>query len=304
MHKINRDKDVEEVREFITEEFEHLKKTAEEGDPDGLYGVGLAYFYGWGVEEDREKGIRSFESACDAGSVFAMAHILHLLFVTHEYVLSKEKAVEYSKKAAAKGLSEGQLYLGIAYMEGAGVERDYRKAADLFRKSANQGNSEARNSLGYLYSEGLGVRKDEAKAFKLFRNAASAGNANAMYQVGICYEFGAGVSEDLEKAMEWYTEAADGGDTFAMERLGIIYRTGSAELPADPETSFEWFMSAALEGMLGAMRQVGLDYLEGFGVKKDREEGMKWLRLAASSGDEEAAAVLSGLGGENTDDGK
>jgi len=35
--------------------------------------------------------------------------------------------------------------------------------------------------------------------------------------------------------------------------------------------------------------------LDGFGVEKDKEEGMKWLRLAASSGSEGSRNMLSDL---------
>ncbi|MDR0309878.1 MAG: sel1 repeat family protein [Candidatus Methanoplasma sp.] len=272
-----------------------VEKLAGSGDPDGLYAMGMAYLFGWEVEEDRERGFKLLEAASEKGQPDAMT-LLVRLFMSHDYLMDIKKAVEYSMNGAEAGISDAQLFLGIAYMDGVGVGRDYAKAAELFRKSARQGNSEARNSLAFMYQEGLGVEKDGGKAFKLYKNAASAGNINAQYQTGAYYEGGISVKADMKKAAEWYGKAAESGDTFAMERLGIIYNHGSSELPSDPEMSFKWFLDAALGGMLGAMCYVGLYYMDGFGTEKDEEEGMKWLRLASSSGSKEADELLSKWG--------
>ena len=289
----------ESVKKAVEESIDKLKDLASKKDPEGLCGMGIAYYYGWGIKEDKEKGIEMFESACGGGDVYAMTHLLNL-FMVNEYSMSEEKAVEYSKKSAAAGISEGILYLGTAYMDGRGVEQDCKKAAELFRKAANKGNNEARNSLAYLYMEGLGVEQDTEKAFKLFKVAATAGNLNAMYQIGVCFEAGVGTRVDLKKASEWYTKAAERGDTFAMERLGVIYSLGSAELPEDPALSTEWFIQAALGGMLKSMLITASNYLEGYGIEKNEEEGIKWLKLASSGGDEEAKKMLSDIENRKT----
>ncbi|MCL2149104.1 MAG: sel1 repeat family protein [Methanomassiliicoccaceae archaeon] len=273
-------------------DLDEVRRMADGGDPDGLYAMGMACLFGMGVEQDAEKGFRLLEAASEKGQPAAMT-LLVRMFMSNSYMMATETAVDYSRKGAEAGLSDGQLFLGIAYRDGVGVDRDYKRAAELFRESARQGNAEARNSLAHIYQEGLGVDKDPVKAFKLYKNAASAGNVNAQYQTGACYEAGNGVKTDLKKAAEWYTMAAEQGDSFAMERLGILY--GLVDPPVDPELSFKWFLDAALQGMLGAMYYVGVYHLEGFGVDKDVEEGMKWLRLASSSGSGEAAALISHL---------
>jgi len=297
---------VEKNKEFVFEtetgtfdaDIDEVRRMVERGDPDGFYAMGMACLFGQGVEQDTKKGFEMLEAASEKGQLYAMT-LLVRLFISHDYTnMDTEKAVEYSRKGAEAGISDAQLFMGTAYMDGICVEKDYAKAAELFRKSAAQGNSEARNSLAFIYQEGLGVEKDIEKAFKLFKNAAAAGSINAQYQTGAYYEAGTGVQKDLKKAAEWYGKAAEQGDVFAMERLGVIYYIGSAELRAEPELSFKWFLDAALGGMLGAMYYVGLYYMEGYGVEKDRTEGIKWLRLASSSGNEDAKDLLFELEGE------
>jgi len=281
----------------IETNIDRIREMAEEGEPDGLYGLGMAYLFGWGAEQDKEKGFKMLEAASEKGHPYAMT-LLVSMFIRQEYVkLDIKKAVEYSMVGANAGISDAQLFLGTAYVDGAGVDRDYVKAAELFRMAAKQGNAEARNSLAFLYQEGLGVERDETKAFKLFKNAASAGSVNAQFQTGVCYETGSGVKKDLRKAAEWFGKAAEQGDSFAMERLGMIYSLGADGMAVQPELSFKWFLDAALLGMLGAMHCVGVCYIDGFGVEKDAEEGKKWLRLASSSGNETSKALLAEIEG-------
>ena len=294
MAEKNKENDPETDHGIYEVDLEKIKALADKGDPTGLFALGAAYLFGWNVDHDEEKGIKLLEAASEAGQPNAMTMLVHL-FMTQDYFMDPKKAVEYSIKGSDAGISDAQLFLGTAYLDGFEVERDYFKAAELFRKAAKQGNHEARNSLAYLYQEGLGVEKDETKAFRLYKNAAAAGNMNAQYQTGAFYEGGIGVKRDLGKAIEWYTKAAEQGDTFAMERLGVVYYCGSEEFPQDPELSFKWFLDAALGGMLAAMYYIGVFYMDGFGIEEDQEEGKKWLRLAASSGSEDAKEFLSVL---------
>ena len=292
---VNNDKKSE--RESYAVDIEKLKELAETGDATALYALGTAYLFGWEVEEDIEKGIKMLEEASEDGEINAMTMLVRL-FMSQVYHMDPKKAIEYATTASENGNCDAMLFLGTAYMDGFVVEQDYKKAAELFKESAENGNIEAMNSFGYLLQEGLGVDKDPEKAFDHFLSAAENGLINAFYQVGACYEDGTGVKHDLKKAIEWYTKASEQGDTYAMERLGVIYYCGSEDLPQNPELSFKWFLDAALGGMLGAMFYVGVFHIEGFGVEKDREEGIKWLKLAASSGNTEAGELVSVLESE------
>jgi TPR repeat protein len=273
-------------------DIESFKMLADKGDPDGLYALGAAYIFGMDIEQDDVKGIKLLEAASEKGHALAMTLLLQLN-MEGAYSMDTQRSIEYAKKGAEAGMCVAQLNLGTAYLDGVGVEQNYAKAAELFRLSAKQGNTEARNSLAYIYQEGLGVEKDEIKAFKLYKNAAAAGNMNAQFQTGAYYESGIGVRMDWKKAAEWYSKAAEQDDSYAMERLGIMYYVGSSVLPQDPEQSFNWFLKAAMDGMLGSMYFVGVFYFLGFGVEKDKVDGMKWLKLAVSCGNEEARELIA-----------
>ena len=272
-----------------------VMKLASEGDPDGLYALGMAHLFGWDIEQNEGLGYKYLEEASDKGQTEAM-NLLVSMFMKGEYDgMDSEKAAGLAIRAAKDGIPESQLYAGLAYMDGVGVQQDYREAARLFRLAANQGNDEARTDLAFLFQQGLGVEKDVSKGFKMYRTAAKNGNLNAMFHLAICYEYGTGTDLDLDKAVEWYTKGSDAGDPFASERLAYLIMDGYNNVPADQPKGFELFLKAANSGIAGSMFMVGYCYVNGFGVDPDMGEAKKWLKMASDSGIQEAKELLDKL---------
>jgi hypothetical protein len=274
---------------------EEVKQLAEREDPDGLYALGMAYLFGWDIEQDEKIGYDYLEQASDLGQTEAMT-LLVRMYMQGEYDgMDQTKAAKMSILAAKDGIPDAQMYAGLAYMDGIGVLQDYTEAARLFRLAANQGNDEARTNLAFLFQEGLGVEKDEAKAFKMYRTAAKNGNLNGMFHLAIAYEFGNGTKHDLVKAAEWYQKGSDLGDPFATERLAYLTSEGYGDRVPDAKGAFELFLKAANAGIAGAMFMVGYCYVGGTGVSPDLDEAKKWLRMAADGGIQDASDLLAEL---------
>ena len=53
-----------------------------------------------------------------------------------------------------------RINLGLLYLNGKGVARDYGEARRLFEQGAAMGNAACMNGLGAIYNEGDGVRRD------------------------------------------------------------------------------------------------------------------------------------------------
>lgn len=114
----------------------------------------------------------------------------------------------------------------------------------------------------------------------------------AAFIVGSFYNMGAGLDPDQDKAYEYLILALDEGMAEAAVSLGAMHLPGnpmaSAIVP-DPEKALEYYKLAADAGIVDAMRVLGLLYLDGQqGVWEDRDEGLKYLRMAAERGDEYA----------------
>lgn len=75
------------------------------------------------------------------------------------------EAVEIYKKAAAKGDPAGEVGLGRAYADGAGIAKDPAKALELYRKAQEKNHGPAFDMLARAYRTGtLGLPKDLAQA--------------------------------------------------------------------------------------------------------------------------------------------
>ena len=172
-------------------------RSADMGDPEGMYNLGVCYEYGeGGLTEDE---------------------------------VDEVKAVEWYQKAAEAGYAAAMWDLGYAYRWGeGGLTRDEAKAVEWYRKAAEAGDARAMCSLGYAYEFGQwGLTEDKAKAVQWYRKAAEAGDARAMYNLGYAYEYGqGGLTKDEAKAVEWYKKAK-AGSLKAAERLQELGRNSS-----------------------------------------------------------------------------
>lgn len=100
--------------------------------------------------------------------------------------------IQALRELAEQGVAEAQSNLGLMYVEGKGVIKNYTKALNWFRLAADQGFAEAQYNLGLMYTKGLGVVRDDARAFKWYRLAADQGVAQAKRKLEMMYAQGDG----------------------------------------------------------------------------------------------------------------
>ncbi len=192
------------------------------------------------------------------------------------------------KALAEKGKDEAQHDLGVSYIEGRGVERNYAEAVKWFRKAADHGYAPAQSNLGAMYEHGLGgLLKDSSEAMNWYRKAADQENAKAQYNLGRMYQR----EKVPAEALKWYLKAADQGYAEAQHNLGVMYGTGEGVEKSDVE-GVKWYRKAAEQGYAPAQSNLGTSYYEGRGVPKDFAEAKKWLLKAALQDHPEAQANL------------
>jgi TPR repeat protein len=78
-------------------------------------------------------------------------------------VHSQTKFVDI-RNAAERGNAIAEYKLGLAYVNGDGVEKNMSLAASWFRKAAEQGSAEAEYHLGVMCAAGTGVAQDPHQA--------------------------------------------------------------------------------------------------------------------------------------------
>lgn len=154
----------------------------------------------------------------------SLYHIALVYYELEQY----QKALEWCKKAETtsqkKEAAFASILIGDMYKNGEGVNKDLTKAMEYYKKAAAKGNVVAMEQIGVMYTnKGEGPRRDFAKAMKWFKKAAELGSSHAMYCVGWLYHFGdksRGVEQDFDAARKWYNKAI-AVDNNANARYGL-----------------------------------------------------------------------------------
>jgi TPR repeat protein len=84
---------------------------------------------------------------------------------------------------AGAGDADSEFQLGLCYVNGEGVPRDFVNAVKWFRKAAEQNYAQAQYNLGVSYAKGEGVAKDYVEAYTWWFLAAGQGNEAAKYNM-------------------------------------------------------------------------------------------------------------------------
>ena len=146
---------------------------------------------------------------------------------------------------------------------------------------AQQGDAEAQCKIGEMYDQGDGVVQNFAEAKKWLRRAAEQGHAQAQAHLGNIYRLGAaGEQENFAEALIWYRKAAEQRHLGAMNDIGQMYMWGGNRLKRDRQEAVRWYRKAAELGWPFSQFNLGMAYGKGKGVKKDKNEAEKWLRLS------------------------
>ncbi len=134
------------------------------------------------------------------------------------------------------------------------------------------------NDIGFSYYNGDGKPQIPETAIRYWTIAGNLGYAKSQYNLGHAYQDGKGVERNLGKALYWMQKAASQGYVEAENSLGRVYEAG-----ADYPQAFEWYHKAADHGFTMAQNNLGAMYQNGWGVKQDYKEALKWYRLAAKT---------------------
>ena len=152
------------------------KISAEEGNVDSQFALGMVYYYGDVVKQDYKK------------------------------------AFKWIRLSALEGHVLGEHILGSMYHYGLGVTSDYEAALKWYKLSAKEGFRITQYNLGMMYYNGInGVTKNDREAVKWYRLAAEQGHTGAQSLLAWMYYNGEGVIQNYQEAYIWFSLAATGG---------------------------------------------------------------------------------------------
>lgn len=120
------------------------------------------------------------------------------------------KAEYYALQVADKD-TYSCFYLGNMYSEGGnGIKKDYAKAFYWWKHGSELGESGCSSNLGWLYLNGYGVNRNYKKAYEAFRKAIEQDKTDGypLYQIANMYYDGCYVKANRDSAKLYYQKAA------------------------------------------------------------------------------------------------
>ena len=256
-------------------------KAKDAGHPDGMNGVGVCYFKGLGIEQDKAKGEYYLRLGVDNGSTKAMCNLANFI--------DSPESGELYMKAAKLGDEHAQLKIARHFMEPHLTSwkitntRDTNEAFHWFMKSALQGNKIAQYEVGLFFEKGVDpcIRNTE-KALKWFEKSSAQGLTVATFSIGRLYANGIDDQyPDFKSAFLYYKQAADAGIVEAQYRTGLalFYGRGVSE---DKYKAYDYLLKAAEQGHSDAQFYVALLLTTGQGVEKNMQLAKEWLTAKSS----------------------
>lgn len=158
--------------------FRYLQATAELGEAESQFVLGLAHRDGWDGSIKPDSALAKWrELAGERGDHRAFLLLGLLQRETRGLAKNNSAALRWIESAADRGDDYARVILGDMLLEGDGVPADWRRGVALFQKSASAGFAPAQFRLGIVYLVGHeATPRDEIEALAWFIVAAESGS--------------------------------------------------------------------------------------------------------------------------------
>ena len=274
--------------EMKKENNEALLKGAQDGDIECMNLLAYAYANGIGRIANLEKAFSLFKKTADLGNAEGLFNV-GVYYGTGDVVSQDyKKSTQYLQKAAALGDTDALYQLGVYKMHGFGCDVNWKDALKYYRAAANNGCADAANELGYIYDRGEhGIRKDDKIAFEWFLKAAELNHTEAIKYVIRAYHDGIVEDEDGEKYLFWVKKGVELEIPEVYLQVGLF-----KYLDKEYDKAFELLSAASEKGKILANHILANMLIHGQGVEIDDDKAIKYLIDGANSGDETCVNLL------------
>ncbi|RKP11550.1 hypothetical protein BJ684DRAFT_21872, partial [Piptocephalis cylindrospora] len=222
------------------------KKECQSLAPDLCYYLGLIYYWGLGVPQDREEAVKQWERV-EMGEDIQVRESLAYCYITGE---GKEQDVKRGMGLLLEknGYLTGQGGTALAFLHSRTIltERDGAEALEKSNFSRKRDYGRAAFLDGRLYEKGLEVEQSWVQAVELYEQFEGRndmcrvalarlrlwwcddmlGNLEAQVSLGMCMVKGEGMEKDVDAGLELWKKAAARGSGEAHIRLYEAYSQG------------------------------------------------------------------------------
>jgi len=189
---------------------------ARQGSAEAQFLLGSIYCFGQGVAEDCKLGEKWLQKSASQGYVNAMFTLAARQLADQSPAVQKQ-GMALMNKAAEAGSADAAMFLGNAYFNGAGVERDRKAGMQWYMTAAERGHPLAQFRIGLAYLSGNGMVRDDSQGILWVNKAAEQNLPDALYVLGLSYINGeASLDRNYDRGMAMLRKAARLGNVQAL----------------------------------------------------------------------------------------
>ncbi|MGI9401525.1 MAG: peptidoglycan-binding protein [Rhizobiaceae bacterium] len=157
-----------------------LRQAAANGDGKALFEIGRRYTEGDGIDRDLAEASKWYELSATAGYAPGQYRYANFLEKGHGGNTDITGAAKWYEEAAKNGNALAMHNLAVLYTSGlVDGTPNMKKAIDWFEKAAALGVKDSQVNLGIINAQGLGLTADLTNAYKWFAIAAKGGDTDA-----------------------------------------------------------------------------------------------------------------------------
>lgn len=231
--------------------------------------------------------------AAEKGDPEALAHAGFELAMRKN--AASGKGVDMLKRAARRGVVNGQVKMGRLCLTGLGriVAKDETQAFHYFKAGSDKGSVEAKYYLAICYRDGLGCRPNFRNAAQYALEAARSGDSYAQTLYATFLRDGIGVERDTTGAVNYLEKAVKQDNKYAKDLLADLMRkAGDIENKA-VDGGLALVRKGVADGNAASAFTMGVIYTRGDKIKRDYVQGRKHLERAVSLKYADAYAALA-----------
>ena len=197
------------------------------------------------------------------------------------------RAFGFFEQSARLGFGPGQFQLGLSFLEGRGVDRNFSQALHFLQLADQQRILGAGHHLGRIHHFGFGVPRNSFLARRYYVqsiNDGYEGSADTLASLHLSQIDSDILNESLEGLLEKH---ARDGDAVAQYNLGYSYYIGLNREKNHRQAAI-WFLKAASLSDVDAQFMLGQLYMKGQGVEQNDEQCFIWTEVAKKNGHKDA----------------
>jgi uncharacterized protein len=276
----------------ISRGLRYMEEAADAGKATAQSILGAyVYFQGYGnIQPDSIKALKYLRMGSAQGESLSLRQLGTMMVMGHPSTgTNLTEGWQLLTRAIQLGDGDAMSTLGLAKLYGKqGQALDVSGGMSLLRQSAEAGDPNGMILYGDRLRQGVHVAMDEVAGTAYVRRAAEAGNANGMLTWAMLLFNGVGTAVNKPEAIRYYRLAAEAGNGLAQQEMGLFYYSGEVGIAKNLVEAARWARMSADDGEAKGQLLFGLLLWGGEGVVKDRAQAVRYFKLAADQGDEQA----------------